>query len=30
MAMTMIHEIQAKVLLAHVYQPEPWFGQWPT
>ncbi len=22
----MIHEIQAKVLLAHVHQPEPWFG----
>jgi len=22
----MIHEIQAKVLLAHVRQPEPWFG----
>jgi DNA repair photolyase len=22
----MIHEIQAKVLLTHVHQPEPWFG----
>ena len=22
----MIHEIQAKVLLAYVHQPEPWFG----
>ncbi|HEX2906686.1 MAG TPA: hypothetical protein VHO69_07495, partial [Phototrophicaceae bacterium] len=22
----MIHEIQAKVMLAHIKQPDPWFG----